>query len=413
MQLQVPVACGLQDPQHVERLALEIPARRGHQLAVGQKEALFEQRAVGLRLRRRRPEGGADQRRLEHGGDLRDLARGQEVVAHEPLDAVLPAMPGVSHAGADHGLQIEGQPVFGAAGDVVQMEAHRPQERPRPPGVLGLAGGQDAAARAVGADQLAHHLGAEHVAAHPVQRLQVAQAAPALLDVGLDQERTVAVAMVPGVALGLLGGQERAGAIRPAERDEAALELLEQRLVAGQQPGVDHRGADDHVAFGVVQAVIHRPGRVADLQPEVPQEVQHELDGGERGSRGRVGRDEQQVDVAERRQHAAAIAAGGHDRERAALARIMVRTRILLEREAVEGGDHPVGQLPEQPPRPQAGHVAGLEQLLHMVLHARDVAPERGQRGLARHLAAVAGKLCQRTLQYMEGVLRMLRQRGR
>ena len=72
-------------------------------------------------------------------GQPADLARGQEIVAHEALDAVLPAVPGVAHAGADHRLQVEGQPLLGAAGDVVQVEAQRPQEVPGADRLPGLA----------------------------------------------------------------------------------------------------------------------------------------------------------------------------------------------------------------------------------------------------------------------------------
>ena len=136
--------------------------------------------------------------------------------------------------------------------------------------MLGFAGGQDPAAGAVGTDQFAHHLGAEDVAAHPIECLEVSQAAFALFDVGLDQEGAVAVAPMSGVALGLFGDQESAGAVGAAEGHEALAELGEQTLVAGQQARVDHGGADHHVALGVVQAVFDRAGGVADLEPEVP-----------------------------------------------------------------------------------------------------------------------------------------------
>ncbi len=209
MQLQPPVACHLEDAQHLHRLVLEAPAGRAQQLALRQHEPLLEQRRVGLPGQRGRPECGADHRRLQHRGDPGRFARGQEVVAHEPLHPVLPAMPRVAHAGADHRLQVEGQALLGAAGDVVQVEAHRPQEVPGPPGVARLVRGQDAAAGASGPTSSPIDLGAEHVAAHPVERLQVAQPALALLDVGLHQERALAVAVVAQRTLRLLGRDER------------------------------------------------------------------------------------------------------------------------------------------------------------------------------------------------------------
>ena len=78
--------------------------------------------------------GGPSAARRMPGSRMRvsrdHLARGQEIVAHETFDAVLLAVARVTHARADHRLQIEGQAFLGAAGDVVQVEAHGPQEFP-------------------------------------------------------------------------------------------------------------------------------------------------------------------------------------------------------------------------------------------------------------------------------------------
>ena len=130
MQFQIAVARHLQDAQHLHRLVVEIAPGDRQQLALGQHEAGLQQRLVGLRRDRRRAERRAQDRRLQHAGQAGDLARGQEIVAHEAFDAVLPAVARVAHARADHRLQVEGQPLLGAAGDVVQVEAHGPQELP-------------------------------------------------------------------------------------------------------------------------------------------------------------------------------------------------------------------------------------------------------------------------------------------
>ena len=115
----------------------------GSSLPSASTKPAFEQRLVGLGGDRRRAEGGAQDGRLQHARQAGDLARGQEIVAHETLDAVLPAVPRVAHAGADDRLQVEGQPLLGAAGDVVQMEAHGPQEFPGAAAVLRLGLRQD------------------------------------------------------------------------------------------------------------------------------------------------------------------------------------------------------------------------------------------------------------------------------
>ena len=371
VQLQLPVPRHLQHAQHLQRLGAEIPPGGGQQLAVRQHEALGEQGAVRHLLQRRRAEGGADDGRLHHCRHARHVARGQEVVAHEALHAVLPAVLGVTHARAHHRLHVEGQPLLGAPGDVVEVEAHRPQEVPGAAGVLGLPLHQDAAARAVRPDQLAHDAGVEHVARHPVHGLEVPQAAAPLLDVRLDQERALAEAAVAHVALGLLGGDEVRGA-GGAGGGEAAGELRMQRHVPGEQPRVDHGCPHRDVPLGLRDALADRARGVADLQAEVPQEVQAELDGGERLGRGLLGRDEQQVDVAERRQHAPAVAASGHHGER----------RLGAQRcpgIAVERRHDPVRQLGEQAGALQAGQLAMLELVADVLLDARQVAAERGQ----------------------------------
>ena len=138
MQFQIAVARDLQDAQHLQRLGVEVAARHRQQLALGQHEPAFQQRLVGLRRDRRRTQRLAQNARLQDAGQAGDLARGQEIVAHETFDAILAAVPGVAHARADHRLEIERQPLLGAAGDVVQMKPHGPQEFPGAAAMLRL-----------------------------------------------------------------------------------------------------------------------------------------------------------------------------------------------------------------------------------------------------------------------------------
>ena len=126
MQVQGPVARNLEDAQHQDGTGLEINAWRTKQLAVRQHKALVRQRRIGFSLERRGTQSGAHDGRLQHGGDARDLPRRQEIMAHEPLNAILPAVPGVAHAGTDDGLQVERQPVLCPARHVMQVEPHGP-----------------------------------------------------------------------------------------------------------------------------------------------------------------------------------------------------------------------------------------------------------------------------------------------
>ena len=110
----------------------------GSSLPSASTKPRLQQRLVGLGGDRRRAERRAQDGRLQDARQAGDLARGQEVVAHETLDAVLAAVAGVAHARADDRLQVEGQPLLGAAGDVVQMEPHGPQEFPGAAAMLRL-----------------------------------------------------------------------------------------------------------------------------------------------------------------------------------------------------------------------------------------------------------------------------------
>ncbi len=113
---------------------------------------------------------------------------------------------------------------------------------------------------------------------------------------------------------------------------------------------------------------------MADLQPEIPQEIEHELDRAQRRGRRLVRSQEQQVDVAERRQHAAAVAAGGRDGET-----IGGDLGGLAHGVAEQRGDQPIHQSGEPPRRLQAGEFATLELRLHMLLDASEMAADGGK----------------------------------
>ena len=131
MQLQ---PLGIGDDEHFEQpqRVLGKPVVRGHaDAAVGHRIAPHHA-ALG-------PEAGEEAAALalgelfieageEHAGQRADDFGLQEEILHEPLDPALAGAVLVIHPRGNLALHIEGQPVFGAAGDVVQMAAHRPEE---------------------------------------------------------------------------------------------------------------------------------------------------------------------------------------------------------------------------------------------------------------------------------------------
>ena len=68
------------------------------------------------------------ERGAEDRGEVADVLGDQEVVLHEALDVLQARMLGVAEPHRDLALDVERQPLLGAAGDEVHVAAHRPEE---------------------------------------------------------------------------------------------------------------------------------------------------------------------------------------------------------------------------------------------------------------------------------------------
>ena len=232
------------------------------------------------------------------------------------------------------------------------------------------------------------HLGAvEHALldellrlAHPVdvfgdpeQGVEIAQAALAVLDVGLDEIARLAAAAMALLALGELGRDELGRGALHHLLVEPREQLVVEVAVAEQEARLQDRGADGHVGLGLADALVDRAGRVADLEAHVPQAIEDRL--GDRFAPGGllVGQHEQEIDVGARRHQAAAVAAGGDDRHALGFRRALRRIEVL-DRELVEHADDLV--LHPAQPRGAAPAMAVLEQ------QAFDFGPAGGERRL-------------------------------
>ena len=144
--------------------------------------------------------------------------------------------------------------------------------------------------------------------------MQVSEPAFALLDVGFELIAAVADPLMALVALGELGFDElRRGAAYDLSF-EALLQLGVERLFAPHIARFEDRGADRQIALGVAQALGDRAGRLADLEPQIPKDIEQILDNLLGVRRLLVGQQEQQIDIGEGGQFTAAITADGDDR---------------------------------------------------------------------------------------------------
>jgi len=222
---------------------------------------------------------------------------------HEVLDRLVVVGVHITEQRRQLDLMIEQQPVLVAAGDHVQGEAHPPQEI--------LAGEQLVAfllAEEAAVAQLVQGEGVEVALGDPGHGVDVAQAAGAFLDVGLQ---LVAGIVVLGVALALLfqlGAEE--GVHRPhLVRRHRFLQRGVQRGVAAQRARLDQVGDDGDVLRRQFGAFGHRAHAAADFQADVPEEGEELLQRRLVALQGVLVVQHQQVDVGMGQQLAAAVAA--------------------------------------------------------------------------------------------------------
>ena len=243
-------------------------------------------------------------------GQVADVFGLQKEVLHEPFDCAFARTIGELHPRGNLALQIEGQPVLGAAGNGVEVAAHRPKEVLSPAEVAVFLAGQQP-----GADQFGNVADVVDIFADPVQRVQIAQSAFALLNVGFDHVAAIAQPLVTFVALGQflrdilpLGSGDHFGPEPRAGR-------IEQRLIAPHIAPFEQCGADCQIAFGHPHHIVERAAGMPDLERQIPQVIEHRLDHlfapGGLFTRG----DEGNIDVRMRRHFAAPIAAHRHDRQ--------------------------------------------------------------------------------------------------
>ncbi len=292
----------------------------------------------------------------QDGGEIADMLGGEEVVLHEALDVAQARMLGVAEPHRDIALDVERQPLLGAAGEEMHVAAHRPQE------VLATAEQRVfVAVEHAALDQLFGLAHAVAVFGDPEQRVQVAQAALAVLDVGLDQITRLAGAAVALFALGEFCGDEFR---RRALHDlfvEPCRELLVELGIAEQMARFEQRRADGHVGLGLADAFGNRTRRVADLQPHVPQAIEQRLGDGLAPGGLFVRQQEQQIDVGAGRQQAAAVAAGRDHRHVFGFRRRLRRIDLAAD-ELEQDADDLVLQLAQ--PLGAAAAVAVLEEEL-------------------------------------------------
>ena len=188
---------------------------------------------------------------------------GRPVVApHQPLGGALAAERAVAEALGDGGLQVEHQAILAPPGDRVQAGADQLQHALVALQLAHLER-RDQAVRGELLPGAAEARGARD----PDHGLQVAQAARALLAVGLERVRRVLVLLVALAHLERLGAQER---LRVHRRRGRLLERLEHLARAAQEARLEQRRLHGDVGQRHRHAFVDGAHARADLEPDVP-----------------------------------------------------------------------------------------------------------------------------------------------
>ena len=276
------------------------------------------------------------QRRADDGRQITDLLRHEEIMLHEAFDARKRAGRMVVHALRQDALHLEGQTLLGPARHEMQVAAHPPQEFLAAVEFVEFVPRQQA-----GHDQFIDVAHVIDVFGDPEERVEVAQPALSLLDVRLDEVARGAGLPDALVALLELGmGEIRAGSAHDLPI-EATAERIEGRDVAADEPRFEQGRADRHVFACARHALADRARRMADLQPRIPEHVEHRLRQADRRRRfGRV--EDEQIDIRAGGERSAAVAA--HRADGDAVATPQPGQAAVTGQNAVEGfEDHVLG----------------------------------------------------------------------
>ena len=318
--------------------------------------------------------------------NARQIADGfchQVVMLHEAFDGARVGAGPVAESLGQFDLGVEREPLFRPPGQVVKLAAYGPQKR------LGAAEPCELRARQYFlVDQLIDAVDAVEVLGDPKKRMQIAQAALAVFDVGLDEVARVAKPAMAGIALGEFR-LDKIGAGAARFCCERASEVVVQAAVAPHEARLQDRRADRDVGAAKAQAFIDRACRVSHLEAEVPQKIQQVLDDlfAPRGQF--VGMQEQEIDVRVGRHLAAPVAANRDHAQ--AFSRRRIGHPIDMPGGMVVKRAHDLIDQERSRPRNVAARGAGFEPPADLIAASReDLAHDIEDTGARRRRFSVA-----------------------
>ncbi len=267
--------------------------------------------------RHRRRRGGVEARMdvlQQDDVDLPHQLGGAVIALHQLLARAARRRVGEAQLARERRLQVEHQAILAAIREVVQPYAQAADEA-----LVPRHGARFRHRHQIVPRELAPAAAVACRARDPQDRLEITQAAGALLDVRLEVVRRVVILEVALLLLQRLRLVERARIERLREK---AAELLRQPPRARQVAVLEEARAHGHVGRHLARAFLDRAHGVRELEADVPERGEEAL---ERRGPGRVRRARQQhqdVDVRVRVELPASVAADGEQGVRGGHARL-------------------------------------------------------------------------------------------
>ncbi len=285
------------------------------------------------------------------------------VIPHERLHPAQDGAVLVAEAAGDHPLEAQREDVPGALLLVMQFRPDTEEEIVGAVELLALGSGEELLIdEGLSIGEPALDL------ADPEQILVIAQTAAAVLHVRFLERNGTARLVVPVALIGHAPGEILLLVAAHTLAIEGLLEFVKKGFIPGEIARLQQGGLRAQIAVGLGHQFLHRPGGVADLEPDVPQHVKHVLDevvDPLRRLRIGIRVKEEDIDIAVGIQFAAPEAADGeeNDTRHLSLVKFLVRfPRAVPEMTQHDG--HDVGALLTEITAPFAPGVFKLEAML-------------------------------------------------
>ena len=285
----------------------------------------------------------------DDAGQIPYVLGDEEVIFHELFDGSAGRPVPISQTFRDVRLHVERKSFFSPTGDTMQLTADVPEEVFRRAECRELFIGKHAVP-----DELGRVDGAVQIISDPVEGLQVAQTALAVLDIGFDQIAALALFVMARIPFSELGLNEVPSGSHGDFCAEAFHKRFGEMRIATNEPRFEQACPHGHILPRKPQALVQRARRMADAEAEIPKHEKDEFDNAFAPRGSFEWAKENQIEIGKGRKQPAPVATRCDDRQMLGVGRILDLAQ-MPGREFVQDPDQQVVEFTERPRRLEFG----------------------------------------------------------